>query len=207
GDRAGLARTGVAVEARLPALPGRVLQGRIATVTPSVDAATQTAAALVPLGNPGGALLPGMFADVRVATGAAVRAVLVPRAAVIYDGARKLVMIARDTTFFPSAVVLGPVVGERVAVILRRIILFSLTHRFLILAAAAAAALGGAFALGRMPADVLPPLNAPVVLVVVENAGLAPQEMEALVARPLESAVRGLPGTRFVRTKSSQGLT
>src|SRR5581483_10926266 len=93
------------------------------------------------------------------------------------------------------------------AVILRRIILFSLTHRFLILAAAAAAALGGAFALGRMPADVLPPLNAPVVLVVVENAGLAPQEMEALVARPLESAVRGLPGTRFVRTKSSQGLT
>src|SRR5581483_1686546 len=117
GDRAGLARTGVAVEARLPALPGRVLQGRIATVTPSVDAATQTAAALVPLGNPGGALLPGMFADVRVATGAAVRAVLVPRAAVIYDGARKLVMIARDTTFFPSAVVLGPVVGERVAVL------------------------------------------------------------------------------------------
>jgi cobalt-zinc-cadmium resistance protein CzcA len=92
-------------------------------------------------------------------------------------------------------------------VILRRIILFSLTHRFLILATAAAAALGGAFALGRLPADVLPPLNAPVVLVVVENAGLAPQEMEALVARPLESAVRGLPGVRFVRTKSSQGLT
>lgn len=117
GDRARLARAGVAVEARLPALPGRVLRGRIATVTPSIDAATQTAAALVPLDNPGGALLPGMFADVRVATGAAVRAVLVPRAAVIYDGARKLVMIARDTTFFPSAVVLGPVLGDRVAVL------------------------------------------------------------------------------------------
>lgn len=91
--------------------------------------------------------------------------------------------------------------------ILRRIILFSLTHPFPVIATALAAAVGGVFALRRMPADVLPPLNAPVVLVVVENAGLAPQEMEALVARPLESAVRGLPGAQFVRSKSSQGLT
>src|SRR5882672_8338803 len=90
---------------------------------------------------------------------------------------------------------------------LRRIIVFSLTHRFLVLAVALAAAGAGVLALNRMPADVLPPLNAPVVLVVIENQGLAPQEMEALVARPLESAVRFLPGTQFVRTKSSQGLT
>ncbi len=90
---------------------------------------------------------------------------------------------------------------------LRRIILFSLTHRFLIIALALAGAVAGVIALGRMPADVLPPLNAPVVLVVVANEGLAPQEMEALTARPLEAAVRALPGVHFVRTKSSQGLT
>ncbi len=90
---------------------------------------------------------------------------------------------------------------------LRRIILFSLTHRFLVVSAALLAAAFGALALTRMPADVLPPLNAPVVLLVVENAGLAPQEMEALVARPLEAAVRGLPGAEVVRSKSSQGLT
>ena len=90
---------------------------------------------------------------------------------------------------------------------LRRIILFSLTHRFLVFALALGAAAAGVIALNRMPADVLPPLNAPVVLVVVANEGLAPQEMEALAARPLEAAVRALPGVQFVRTKSSQGLT
>ena len=89
---------------------------------------------------------------------------------------------------------------------LRRIILFSLTHRFLVLAVAVATAAAGAVALSRIPADVLPPLNAPVALAVVENPGLAPQEMEALVARPLEAAVRGLPGVELVQTRSSQGL-
>jgi len=48
---------------------------------------------------------------------------------------------------------------------LRRVILFSLRHRFLILAVAVAFAGAGVLALERMPADVLPPLNAPVVLV------------------------------------------
>ncbi len=89
---------------------------------------------------------------------------------------------------------------------LRRIILFSLTHRFLVLALAGLAGAAGAVAITRMPADVLPALNAPVVLAVAENPGLAPQEMEALVARPLEAGVRGLPGVEFVRSKSSQGL-
>ena len=89
---------------------------------------------------------------------------------------------------------------------LRRIILFSLTHRFLVLAVSVIAAATGAIALTRMPADVLPALNAPVVLAVAENPGLAPEEMEALVARPLEAALRGLPGVETVRTTSSQGL-
>lgn len=90
---------------------------------------------------------------------------------------------------------------------LRRIILFSLTHRFLVIALALVAAAGGIISLSRMPADVLPKLNAPVVLVVLANEGLAPQEMEALAARPTEAAVRALPGVQYVRSKSSQGLT
>src|SRR5205823_2287512 len=89
----------------------------------------------------------------------------------------------------------------------RRIILFSLTHRFLVLALAGIAAAAGVIALSRMPADVLPPLNAPVVLAVAENPGLAPQEMEALVARPLEAAVRGLPGVELVRATCASSPT
>lgn len=90
---------------------------------------------------------------------------------------------------------------------IRRIVLLALTHRFLVIAVGILGAAFGALALTRIPADVLPDLNAPVVLVFVENAGLAPQEMEALVARPLEAAVRGLPGVEVVRSQTSQGLT
>ena len=59
GDRAQVARPGRLVEATVPAVPDQVFRGRIATVAPSVEGATQAAAARVPLDNPGGRLLPG----------------------------------------------------------------------------------------------------------------------------------------------------
>ena len=117
GERAPLARVGVPVEASVAAFPGFVLRGRVASVAPSVDGATQAIAARVPVDNPGGRLYPGMFAEVRVQTGRRVEGILVPRAAVIYDGSRRLLMIAKDSTFFASVVLLGPVVGDRVAVL------------------------------------------------------------------------------------------
>jgi len=90
---------------------------------------------------------------------------------------------------------------------IRRIVVAALTHRFLVIAIVLLGTAIGLVALARTPADVLPDLNAPVVLVFVENPGLAPQEMETLVARPLEAAVRGLPGLEVVRSQTSQGLT
>ena len=117
GESARLARVGTAVQATLPAYPGLVLRGSVATVAPSVQGETQSVAARVPLDNPTGRLRPGMFADVRIATGRVFRAILVPRQAIIYDGSRRLVMIARDSTFFPSVVATGQVVGDRVVIV------------------------------------------------------------------------------------------
>jgi len=117
GDRASLARVGTAVEATVAAYPGLTLHGRIGSVAPSVEGPTQAVAARVPLENPSGRLLPGMFAEVKIGTGRTVRGILLPRTAIIYDGSRRLVMISRDSTFFPSVVTLGPVVGDRVAVL------------------------------------------------------------------------------------------
>jgi len=117
GESARLARPGRAVEATLAALPGVMLRGRIATVAPSVEGATQSVTARVPLENRSGRLMPGMFVDVRVTTGRTFRGILVPRAAIIYDGSRRLVMIRQDASFFPSVVALGPVIGDRVAVL------------------------------------------------------------------------------------------
>src|SRR5207244_599756 len=66
-------------------------------------------------------LLPGMFADLQVETGGTVRGILIPREAIIHDGGRQLAMIrqgpAERPSFFPSVVMLGPVVGARVAVL------------------------------------------------------------------------------------------
>jgi multidrug efflux pump subunit AcrA (membrane-fusion protein) len=117
GDQVQMVQPGRAVEATVGALPGLGFRGRIASVAPSVEGATQAAAARVPLDNPEGRLLPGMFASVRVPTGRTVRGILVPRSAIIYDGTRRLVMIARDSTFFPSAVQVGSGVGDRVVVL------------------------------------------------------------------------------------------
>ena len=117
GDRAQVARPGRPVEATVPSVPDQVFRGRIATVAPSIEGATQAAAARVPLDNPGRRLLPGMFASVRVTTGDSVRGLLIPRTAIIYDGPRRLVMIARDSTFFPSAVQVGSEVDDRVVVL------------------------------------------------------------------------------------------
>jgi multidrug efflux pump subunit AcrA (membrane-fusion protein) len=117
GDRAQVARPGRLIEATVPSVPEEVFRGRIATVAPSIEGATQAAAARVPLENPARRLLPGMFASVRVATGDSVRGLLIPRQALIYDGPRRLVMIARDSTFFPAAVQVGLSVRDRVVVL------------------------------------------------------------------------------------------
>jgi len=121
GDYARLAHVGVTVEARVTAFPGAVWKGQIAAVAPSVELATQAVSARVFLENSDHRLLPGMFADLQVQTGGSVRGILVPREAVIQEGGRQLVMIRQggpeSPSFFPSIVALGPVVGDRVAVV------------------------------------------------------------------------------------------
>jgi multidrug efflux pump subunit AcrA (membrane-fusion protein) len=117
GDRGRFARVGDPVEARVAMFSELALRGRITSMAPSVEGATQAMAARVPLANPSGRLLPGMFADVQVATGRNVRGVLVPQSAILYDGSRRLVMIAHDSTYFPSVVIPGPVIGDRVTIL------------------------------------------------------------------------------------------
>lgn len=90
---------------------------------------------------------------------------------------------------------------------LDRLIHFSLCHRRWVLAAAALALVLGGVRATRMPVDVFPDLSVPTVIVIAESPGLVPEEVEALVARPLESALIGSPDLVRVRSVAGAGIT
>jgi cobalt-zinc-cadmium resistance protein CzcA len=86
--------------------------------------------------------------------------------------------------------------------VLKKIVIFSLENRVLVLML-----VGLAFAIGvgsflSLSTDLLPDLSSPVITVVIENHGMAPQDIETLITRPLEAALRAMPNVTRVRSHS-----
>jgi len=90
---------------------------------------------------------------------------------------------------------------------LEKLMHLSLHNRLMVVVGAIVLLVGGLYTSSNLPVDVFPDLTAPTVTIMTESHGLAPEEVEALVTFPIETAVNGAYGVRRVRSNSLQGLS
>jgi len=65
----------------------------------------------------------------------------------------------------------------------------------------------GLVALSRLPIDLLPGIEYPMLSVAADYPNASPQEMEELVAQPIERTVAAVPGVEEITSSSAEGTT
>lgn len=88
-----------------------------------------------------------------------------------------------------------------------RVIHSSFRQKALVVMLVGLALVFGISAYQRMPRNVYPDITIPVFTIVTENEAMAPEEVEVMITRPMESAMNGLPGVRRIRSQTTQGLS
>jgi CzcA family heavy metal efflux pump len=90
---------------------------------------------------------------------------------------------------------------------LQRIVRFSLRYRGVVMVLACVAVAYGLYVARRARLDVFPEFAPPQVVIQTEAPGLSPEEVEALVTRPIENGINGAPDLVALRSESIQGLS
>ncbi|GAC1499594.1 MAG: efflux RND transporter permease subunit [Vulcanimicrobiaceae bacterium] len=82
---------------------------------------------------------------------------------------------------------------------------FAVTRRVSVAMLATAIVVLGIFALPRLPVDLLPSFQPPVVNVTVNYGNVSPETIESTVTRPLENAIARVAGIDYLASNSTQG--
>jgi len=82
---------------------------------------------------------------------------------------------------------------------------FPLRHRLAIVFLCIALCLAGAYALFSMPSSIFPQTNFPRVVILIDNGVMPGNEMMATITRPVEEAMKGIPGVQTIRSKTGRG--
>lgn len=82
---------------------------------------------------------------------------------------------------------------------------FVLRHRKAILFLTAALCLAGAYSAYTMPAAVFPQTDFPRVVILIDNGVMPADEMMATITRPVEEAMKNIPGTMNIRSTTGRG--
>ncbi len=90
---------------------------------------------------------------------------------------------------------------------LTAIIRFALRQRLLVVVFSLFLMAAGGWKAIHMDIDVFPNLNRPRVVVMVEAPGMAPEEVEALITFPIETAINGANGVEAVRSSAGVGIS
>jgi len=110
-------REGQPAEVTLAYLPGRVWEGKVEYVYPSLNQKTRTLKVRLRFDNPDESLKPNMFADVTIFSGPREDIIVIPRAALIRTGREERVILALgEGRFQPRSVVAGMESGDWVEI-------------------------------------------------------------------------------------------
>ena len=90
---------------------------------------------------------------------------------------------------------------------IKRILEFSLHHRFLVALLTAAIAMVGLFMLNRLPIDAVPDITNNQVQINTVMAAMSPIEIEKQVTFTIETALAGIPGLESTRSISRNGFS
>ncbi len=125
--QAELVHIGMTATLRSSGAPGRVFAARVIALEPQVDPGTRNIKVRARLSNPGGKLLPGMFADLELSSGAPRDYVTLPNAAIAYNPYGATVFVVEQAGKGPDGkpafiakqrfVTPGPTRGDQVAIL------------------------------------------------------------------------------------------